>query len=514
MELTFKKTIMKNILKLIFSFLISSAFLCACNLDEEISDSVPAGDLSANEGVANLEPILGQLANSYQSQNGLAALQLVTSDEVMVPSQGADWSDGGVWRQLQTHTWDAAHPDVLRTWNDLHISLTRANDAIVGYGNENNAIGVAQARFYRAYTLWLLADVFGSVPYRDENNTDFITPPEVLSRSEAIALAITELESVLDDLPGHEDNVYPYPTQDAAQALLAKIYLNKFIYDGLSTAPSDDMEKVITYANDVINSGNFSLSPANTYFTDNFGLDNGTVSTEIILAIQNGEETGRNMDARIRPYTCWDQGGWNGFAVLADFYNSFDQDDIRFHSPGTAQMTSKNLFNFGFLAGQQLSADSSNLTTQAGAPLDLTVEAPLYGALQNEGPRVIKFEPDEGPAATGTDNPLLRYSDVVLMKAEAEWRSGQGDAIATINELRANRGVPNLVTLSADGQEILDERGYELYLEMHRRTDLIRFDKFSEAWSNKEITSPSATLFPIPATALGGNPNLIQNPGY
>jgi len=98
------------------------------------------------------------------------------------------------------------------------------------------------------------------------------------------------------------------------------------------------------------------------------------------------------------------------------------------------------------------------------------------------------------------------------MKAEAVMRSG-GDATALINELRVLREATPLGSVTE--QDIIDERGRELYGELWRRNDLIRFGQFTAPWSYKEISGDDTkNLFPIPATAIISNPNLVQNPGY
>ncbi|MEL6638002.1 MAG: RagB/SusD family nutrient uptake outer membrane protein, partial [Bacteroidota bacterium] len=111
------------------------------------------------------------------------------------------------------------------------------------------------------------------------------------------------------------------------------------------------------------------------------------------------------------------------------------------------------------------------------------------------------------------DAVLYRYADVLLMKAEALLRTGnEPDARAIVNDLRAARNLPALATLTLDN--LLDERGFELYWESHRRQDLIRFGKFLDAWDQKPATGTERLLFPIPTQALAVNPNLSQNPGY
>ena len=68
--------------------------------------------------------------------------------------------------------------------------------------------------------------------------------------------------------------------------------------------------------------------------------------------------------------------------------------------------------------------------------------------------------------------------------------------------------------ITIDETIMLEERGRELYWEGHRRTDLLRFGKFLDPWGDKPASGSERLLFPIPASSLASNPNLVQNPGY
>ncbi|MBT8302678.1 MAG: RagB/SusD family nutrient uptake outer membrane protein, partial [Maribacter sp.] len=242
-------------------------------------------------------------------------------------------------------------------------------------------------------------------------------------------------------------------------------------------------------------------------------------------------------------------GGWNGFATLAEYYDLYEGDPnsnrveldetpldgqeerrggvpsggIPFTGrPGTTDEggfeLSSNVGN-GYLAGQQYALDGTPLEDRAGAPLtfkrdflDGTGAPSIINNDETTGIRVMKYAPRFGGFTR--HEILFRYSDAHLMKAEALMRSG-GDPTALVNELRTIRGAALLGTVSE--QDLLDERGRELFAEAWRRNDLIRFGQFTRDWLFKapaSINNDKWKLYPIPAAQLLANPALQQNPGY
>ncbi len=137
-------------------------------------------------------------------------------------------------------------------------------------------------------------------------------------------------------------------------------------------------------------------------------------------------------------------------------------------------------------------------------------------------------QPGSNASYADTDFPMFRLADAYLMAAEAIMRSGGStdqalQYVNTVRERAFQGGGGNLTADELTLDELLDERGRELYWECHRRTDLIRFGKFSDSdylWQWKGGVRDGAPVssfrdvYPIPSQDLGANPNLTQNEGY
>jgi hypothetical protein len=342
--------------------------------------------------------------------------------------------------------------------------------------------------------------------------------PTVMSSSEAVDFIVSELTSIMGNLPA--DAVPWTATQNAAKALLAKLYLNKAVYVSEDrqnfTFDAADMNQVISYCDEIINSGDYELEAE--YF-DNFTSDNGENSSEAIFCTNNVDGIQSNSMRGIWMSTLhYNQtpSGWNGFTTLADFYNTFEEQDNRRYAE-LSTLKEQTGLNAGFLVGQQYDKDGAELQDRQGNPLSFTSESPIIVSgsnLETSGYRFIKYIPNmDGESTPGNDFVFLRYADILLMKAEALMRSGNNaDALTIVNNLREFRGASALGSLSE--QDMLDERGRELWMEGWRRNDLIRFGKFLEAWAEKPASDPAYLLFPFPRAQIVANPNLEQNPGY
>jgi hypothetical protein len=495
--------------------LLSGGFFACTDLEETLNEDLSKIDaeeyLNANTDVSSLLRGCYEGLRLFQTQDLIWCAQQHTTDETLGPTRGPDWDDNGIWRVLHNHTWTADHAFLTNSFNNL-LQVVFSTTNLLNFNA--TAQQKAEARFIRAFVMFTVADGWNQVPFRQPGE-NLLNPPQVLKGAESIDFVISELTAIINDLP---DGPATSANKNAAKALLMRCYLNKGTFADRTnpTFPTADMNQVITLADQIIAGNQYSLD--DNYF-DNFAPNNDQVSSENIWTNLNiGGSSSGNVRSRWFCTLHYNQNpsGWNGFATLSDFYDSFEDSDARKKSDYTG-MTDVSGINAGFLIGQQFDQNGTALKDRKNNPLAFTREVKAVetgGDLEVTGIRVIKYPIDYNNGDNvDNDYVLIRYADVLLMKAEALLRNGNaGDALTIVNDVRTKRGASALGSLNAD--ELLKERGREFYWEGNRRTDMIRFGKFLAPFQEKPASGNERLLFPIPAAALAVNPNLEQNPGY
>lgn len=511
---------MKKYISILFIILL--AITSCTDLEENILDEQLGTDLINNpDNMASLiNPPYGSLRRTIEWYD-YWALQEVSADEVIVPTRGTDWYDNGDWQQLHLQTWTPDHPRMKNVWNALSQGFTRANTAIYYIGQfEQNATSeqyINEARFLRAYYMYLINDLFGQVPFREADDLNFSVSPEVFSRKEACDYIIEELKAIIPSLKTKAEVGSERVTVGAAQALLAKVYLNYEVYTGEAK-----WSDAISYCDQLINSSDYAV--ADDYWTM-FQMDVAE-HDEFILRVPMDDEVDMGSGSVWVNFTLhYNQivgnitSTWNGPSTTETFVDTWDQEnDIRYYDD---RIISETGFNQGFLVGQQHGVDGTALKQRNGDPLIFVPEINLQSSPENAGIRVIKFAPNintDRQFSSPNDVAIMRISDIYLIRAEAKFRNNDAaGALEDINYIRSKRSaegktLPALTSLTLD--DILNERGYELYWEGLRRQDLVRFGKFSEAWQEKPATDDTKAIFPLPTSAVDVNENLTQNPGY
>ncbi len=544
----------KLILKASFSSLLLVTMLnISCSkLDPKIqgANEIVAPITGVAPTPSSLNKVYEQL-NTLVSQENWFAMSEHSTDELMGPTRGTDWDDFGTWRKLHQHSWDANHNQVNNTWNGLQSGLFQTT--LLAEATSASAADRNSARFLRAFFSYIVVDLYGQLQHRPATASIEVIP-NVYTRSQAIDYIITELNAVIPNLPTFTTGTRNRATKEAAQFLLAKCLLNKAVFKADPTTPAGpytfaaaDMTQVITLCNSIAQNAALSLDP---YYWDNFTWEAGAKSSENIFV----RNEGINMvwASCMGNHYNMSPDGWNGFTTLADFYNSFENSDIRKSDTvrGTITLSttdyptaSPSLFwsgrntsfsrvtgrGAGFLVGQQRGpADKkignavSNLKDRSGAPLIFSNDVSLDYAAEGKGIRTNKYplnpiEMNGGGWGSANEYVFMRFADARLMKAEAILRGGTDPnaetPLAIVNQIRTLRNASALSSVTLTN--LLAERGRELYLEAHRRNDLIRFGKFNEPVMERPGTSAAfRVVFPIPNIALSSNPNLKQNFGY
>lgn len=513
-----------NIASIIIILVLGGMASCT-KLDEKLGSTITKEQADSVIQVASLlVSAYDGLQLPFQDQSQYWALCEMTSDEAVAPTRGGDWDDNGVWRSLKLHNWTPDHTFIGNAFTNILQLQFKATNVLNFNPSEGQA---AEARFLRAWSMFATLDGWGQVPYRNPGDT-LLNAPKVLKADESVNFIISELEAIIPTLT---DSVPAYvANKNAAKALLMKVYLNKgaFLNRAAPTFDAADMQKVISLADEIIASGKYSL--ADNFFK-NFAFNNDVISTENIFTQRNGpgfstasSRGGNSSYCRWAPTLHYNQdpSGWNGFTTISDFYDKFEATDTR-RGGSYAGVTDVSGLKVGFLLGQQYNANGVALKDRKGNPLIFTRELKLQetdpNTLEVTGIRVVKYPPDmSSKESRNTNNAsndyvFLRYADVLLMKAEALLRNGDAAGSLTIvNDLRVKRGATLLAALTLD--ELIDERGREMYWEGWRRQDLIRFGKFLEPWQLKPSDDPKYLLFPIPTADLAVNKNLVQNDGY
>jgi hypothetical protein len=539
----------KHIISLLGGVLITFLFVPSCTLDEEILDELTEDVVTSDPSLLPnlLAPPLGQLRGLWLREN-VWGLQETTTDACMFPTRGTDWYDGGVWLHNYYQDWTPSHRDVVATWNTLNTGISSANTALFNLGEEMPDdedflwTARAQAKFLRSFYEYYLLDLYGKYPVRDPFNLDFSIAPTIYQRPEGFYRLVSLVKSLLPDMklrdydentPDYKQALYGEPTRDAGLMLLAKLYLNKEIYTGVSGWDSCQI-----YLDELIEPGNYGLADDYYNMFSVVNQENYKKSGDeaiLVAVLDDGDNYGLdNRVVWVQPHFHYNQtfGGtraaganWNGGCTTETYLNEIWVNGTDTAVGGDVRWKDDRFYGdmgvyLGFNYGQQYDAQSGDsLFERGGAPLYFTFECPFDGATESNGVRALKYPPRVVPInimRTPNDFLIWRYADALLMKAECLARTGDmSGALDIVNEIRLKRNASELEDLEL--MDILDERGRELYWEGHRRQDMIRFGTFLLPKDNKDYTSPDyAILLPIPQAAIDGMPGrvLTQNPGY
>jgi len=563
-------------LPIIFLSIILSLPSCFGDLDTVpldpnlyTSDKAYSTPESYMQGLAKLYAALG-----LSGQNGPASAEIADVDAGTSPFLRTFWymqefttdevtftqSDPGC-PELSYNTYGTLNnPIISGLYYRLLFTITMCNDYLKQTADDKlNDRGVdsdlrskiqsyrAETRFLRAMMYYYAMDMFGNVPFVTEEDPIGTYLPPQISRSDLFNYIESELISLESDpsMVAPRQNEYGRADKTAVWMLLSRLYLNAEVY--IQTSKYDEC---IKYAKNVINAG-YDLCPnyAELFMADNG--ENTDARKEMIFTINfDGRWTqsyatqflvagSRGPNDPNFTVTSGSSKSFKGsratLTFVRHFYPEIDKllentDEVIDDDNGTLGKKVNELDNraifFTRTCHLPMSKNAGSSTFIYGWPsykwTNLTREG-IPPAYVDENGSIISLT--EYPSL---NYPLMRLAEAYLNYAEAIVRKSGGsstDALALekLNELR-NRAKINADELTSFNLDyIFSERSRELHWEAFRRTDLIRFDKYAGndySWEFKNGTYPGSAvpkyreLFPIPASDIGVNPNLVQNPGY
>ncbi len=506
-------------------------------------DEVVYSDVLSENFYRTEEEIISALAPAYGNLRNLAHRNVwhqasYSTDEILYPTRGRHWYDGGHFQRFHEHTWTPETPHFNNAWNIFFRWVNESNMLVfqlekLDMNPDLKAAFISELRIIRALGYWHLLCNFGNVPIVDRfdveqgfspsNNSNFQT-----GRQQLFEFIENDLTGNLPNLNQNKDrSTYGRFNAWAAHALALKLYINAEVWTG-----TPRWDEAIAHADAIIDSELFSLE--DNYFS-NFLAENSGSNENIFVAPFNETQTGRNMSnmafINFHHYQMGQvfgtpRGGNNGVCALPSHYHSFHEDDLR---------------RRGWLVGQQRSASTGALLacTEESAPNPLEYTADfvnLYdpedlsvydhkNALEYHGARFVKYQIAYTSGNMGNDLAVFRYADILLLKAEALIRKNNGvvtqNEVDLVNQVRARAFIdpePHLyttATLTLD--ELLAERSREFYNEGMRRNDLVRFGKFVRGtweFADRSGEGDYRNVYPIPQQQRNVNPNLNQNPNY
>lgn len=473
--------------------------------------------ISGEQGPNGNADISGYDEGAAQYIRAYWNLQELPTDEAII-----GWNDPGL-PELSTINWSTDNSFVYVVYSRIYFQIAQCNEflrqtteakldarGITGTLRTKMPQYRAEVRFLRDFSYWHAIDLFGNVPFVTEDDA-IGTVPVQKSRTDVFNYLVNDLKDIETNnlLPANPE--YPRIGMPAVQTLLAKLYLNAEVYTG--TAHWADCK---TYCSKVIAakggsaSGGLALTYKYLFGGDNDKYARGGSEGEIIFTIAYdydhtqtyggtmyltaGAYGGKMVQANYGMSSAW--GGLRTKPQLVDNFSTSDSRYLFFDS-GNKENTSLSLYTDGFGCFKY-----TNLLSTDWA---------------NTGKRSKAF-PD-------TDFPVFRLADVYLMYAEAAVRSNSdlSTALQYVNLIRERAQLNDFGTAELTLDNILKERGREFYWEGQRRTDLVRFGKFtggSYLWSWKggvivgKAVDSKFNLYPIPAKDIAANPNLVQNTGY
>ena len=490
-----------NTLKKYIKTLALAVALMGC---EDFLDKAPLDTINTSNFFQTEADAIAAINGTYQPLQWpkLYNMRMWTTDIMagnsIVGAGGGD--DGRETQDNANFVTTSDNPGVLDLWRGPAPGILRANIVLekvpsmpIDADLKNRIIG--EAKFLRAHYYFILVRLFGDVPLitTSQSPGDDLRPART-SKEEVYKLIISDLTDAIDLLPPKSQYTgadIGRASKGAATGLLAKVHLTL-----------GNWQKVVDLANQVEALG-YAL---NENYADNFNPTNEN-DQESLFEVQYFGKTSEsfwsneNQASWLSTFTGprnanMVAGGWGWNQPTQEFVEAYEEGDLR---------------------------KDATVLYEGGPAFDGKEYKASYSMTgYNLRKFLVPMSVAESYDASPLNFPVLRYADVLLMKAEALNELGRtAEAEAPLNEVRNRAGLTDVSGLSQNEfrEKVLHERRMELAFEGQRWFDLIRVNggqygiNFLHSIGRLNATE-NHLLFPIPQKERDTNPNLSQNPGY
>jgi len=559
---------MKQILKPIALIALAiSVILPSCKKDEAAAIAVDSAWKTDQQALASAAAAY----SPWQRLSSSFSFLIESQTDATISFEGADDADGPLVSLFKT---DVNNWYPTKIFNYLYVSIGEANRTIAkadsSYAGTNitkDAITLAKARakFIRGLAYLYLTQLWGEVPIVLSTNSSSAEKTTRKSIDEVYTQIIKDLTEAEADLPTY-DQIRSNPSKGAANAILARAYLSwasnpltQTQVGAIVSSKSDPsattwdqtrLQKAVSYADKVINSGNYALE---SNFESNFGVTAEDRSIEHIFTIHHdgdGIDVQGNHQTHC-PFTF-------RFDLLQD--NHIGPADVSLLNvfSNTDKRKRFSILNTLYNQDEPVVASPKSASDYKSYSYSFPVTSPRIGKWIHRSTSNPEVAPGSAASQLNDINRIeIRYAEVLLIKAEALFNQNKAaDAATVINQLRTRAGVSTYTTLTQDQLE--NEWNLELFFEQKRWINLTRWHKLvSTVLTNvptyeyykadykdaatieaKFGTASSATnypffakiykhlhsktdnvsgkfyRFPIPKGLSGNDLGITQNPGY
>ncbi len=536
--------------KVLFTVALAcSGFFNSCtDLTEKVYNSIIEDNFYNNKREvmqAALRPFTHMQAwYAPTGQSGYYYHSELSADQLAWPQKGRHGYDGGDHIRLHYHTWTSNENRLRNVWTLMWGGVGYVNNAIQdiealdvatveGFTDDDRSEIVAQLKVLRAFHYIKIMDLWGNVPIA----TKVADPinPETRPRAEVFEFVQQELIDNVEKLPLTSAANIGQVSRAAGYAMMAELYLNaeKWVGKAMWDECIAACDKIISGQGGGIGGAPQLSADLNSLFSNS-----NSANPESLFQFQFSRKAGFTFDwggfffgyDYMKEVLKVGYGGWNALVVIPTAFDAYAENDLRkkewfLFGPQYKYGTTTPVLGTEEYNDKPLVFVNSIRRESEG---DMTSPGSMTEGEENSGARFHKYKSGTLDDVNYQENDYIIYrlTEIYFNKAEALMRKNNGvanaEAVNLINESRkrafttatwpANQYTTATLTLD----ELLSERGREFIFEGKRRTDLIRFNKFTTAawWDHNPSNDPNRELFPVPNNQIAINPNLKQNPGY